>query len=125
MWLGAVLFLGSFFGSAVASVVLNWRLIRVLQSKHHQVWLELESPGFWHVLIFGGKPGGGIAARSAGANLGSKYFTWLSLDGYKDVNDPVVAATGERLLKLSRHTTILIAIGIASFASGYFINTHQ
>jgi hypothetical protein len=120
--LGAALFFLSFFGSAVASVMLNSRMVRVLQSKHHALWLDLGAPGFWHVLLFGSKPGGGIAARSAGANLASKYFTWLSLEGYKDVDDSVVTETGKRLGKLFWQTVILMIAGVVCFCSGYFLH---
>lgn len=94
----------------------------MLQSKHHALWLNLGAPGFWHVLLFGGKPGGGIAARSAGANLASKYFTWLSFDGYRDIDDALIAETGERLRKLFWQTAVLMIAGVVSFFSGYLLH---
>jgi hypothetical protein len=121
VFLGAALFALSFFGSSVVSVMLNSRLIRVLESRHHALWLDLGAPDFWHVLLFGGKPFGGIPAPSAGAVLGSKYFTWLALGGYRDIDDPTVAETGERLRKLFSRAIILTTLGVASFLSGYFL----
>lgn len=121
LFLCAALIALSFFGSTVVSVILNARLIKLLQSKHHALWLNLDGPDFWHVLILGGRPFGGIPARSAGAALGSKYFTWLAIDGYKDIDDPVVAAIGERLRKLFLRSIILLTIGVGSFCIGYFL----
>ncbi len=120
--LGAALFVFSFFGSAVVSVMLNARMIGVLQSQHYALWQDLGAPSFWHVLLFGGKPFGGIAARSVGANLASKYFTWLSFEGYKDIGDSVVAEMGERLRKLFSQTAILMSAGVVSFLGGYFLH---
>lgn len=102
----------SVFGSSVVSVMLNSRLISVLQSKHHALWQDLDAPDFWHVLLFGGKPFGGIPAPSAGGVLGSRYFTWLALAGYKDIDDPVVTKIGERLRELFSRTLILSATGM-------------
>ena len=118
--LGVALLVFSLFGSSIVSVMLNSRLTRMLQSKHHALWLDLDAPDFWHVLLFGGKPFGGIPAPSAGAVLGSRYFTWLAFGGYKDINDPVVAEIGERLRKLFTQTLIFAAAGMVSLC-GYFL----
>lgn len=117
---GVALFALSLFGSPVVSVILNSRLVRVLQAKHHALWLDLGAPDFWHVLLFGGKPFGGIPARSAGAVIGSRYFTWLAFGGYKDIDDPAVAEIGERLRRLFSQTLILSAAGMVSLC-GYFL----
>jgi len=97
--LGVALLAASVFGSSVVSVMLNSRLMSVLQSKHHALWQDLDAPDFWHVLLFGGKPFDAIPAPSAGGLLGSRYFTELALAGYKDIDDPAVAKIGERLRK--------------------------
>ena len=120
--LAVALFALSLFGASVVSVMLNSRLVRALQSRHHALWLDLGAPDFRHVLLFGGRPFGGIPAPSAGAVIGSRYFTWLAFAGYRDIDDPAVAEIGERLRKLSSQTLIVSGASMVSLC-GYFLLT--
>jgi hypothetical protein len=107
-----VVLAAAFFGGPIVSVALHARMLKLLRSNHHLLWLDVGAPDLWDALAFGGWKFGGIPARSAGGVIGSKYLTWLALDGYEQINDPAVARMGRRLRSLYLLLWVALLAGV-------------
>jgi hypothetical protein len=87
----------------LATVILHQQMISRLRSRHHVLWLELDSPTTWGQALGRWLPvhPGGLFGDLRTGKQNLNYAGWISIKGYLMVQDDRMAAIGKRLQALT------------------------